>query len=389
MFAIYHQVVKWFPAVVGNVGIVPIKISTKHARLSKHTLSPSADVKSFITNGKKGKDRHIKSNPRYDSPLRILWKEGNLKKDYTQVLIKANNLLSNRALTCADGKTAMLVFQKTHYPQKCLEVFRYLHEIKCVLSEIHFNIAISCAAAKSDYKTAVKFLAEMKELGLKPNEISYTSTISACNTGKDWVVSLELMREMVDEGLYLDTVTYSSVMDSCAKGGKWELAIQLLREMELVGLVRNDITYNTAIHACAKAGEYKIAIELLREMDSAGVPTSTISYSSAIFGCAQVGEWRKAFELMREMDTVGIEKNVVTYGSAQFACRKGRQYEFEKQLEKEMCALGLRVTKKAFPSETTDVRDDAVKWQGVKVYSLEGIALYERKYDRISNISKK
>lgn len=201
---------------------------------------------------------------------------------------------------------------------KLLDTHRVSERTACKL--------ISELGRQHDLRKAIAVYAWMRNHEeVKPNVFHLNALISACDRCGSWNTALRFLGELRALGLEPDTITFSTLISACSRGRRWDLGLQLLETMTAAKVVPNIITFNALISSCEKAGRPLEAFNCFEALNQAGLKADTVTYSALVSACEKVGDWERAWELYEDCRRSGVVPDTILYNALISACDKGGQ----------------------------------------------------------------
>lgn len=273
-------------------------------------------------------------------------------------IFSLNSKLVGMYASCADVKSAKLVFGQIQYPN----VFA-------------FNWMVLTLAFNGYYEDALGYFHSMRELGHKGNTFTFSIILKACvglmdiNKGKevhamaykmDFHNNTSIANAFID--MYCkcgrvsyashvfnkmterDVASWTSMIYGFSNIGKIEQALVLFERMKLEGLQPNNFTWNTVLAGYARLRDSNKAFEFITRMRQDGFVPDLVSWNALISGLVQNHNDMKAFKLFREMLVSRIQPNYVTVAALLPACGSIGSIKWGRELHGFICRKGFDVS---------------------------------------------
>ncbi|XP_077219610.1 uncharacterized protein LOC143853757 [Tasmannia lanceolata] len=179
------------------------------------------------------------------------------------------------------GNSLLDMYLKNQDLIEGLKAFDEMHE-KDMVSWTH--MASGCLQCGQPNK-ALKFIEQMKLMGVEPNEFTIATALSACAS----LVSLEEGKKVhslrIKLGDEMDDCVDNALADMYAKCGCMEAAWRVFKSMKDCSV----ISWNTMIMGFAQNSLAKEALEVFDKMRSENVEPNEITFICLLYACSQGG----------------------------------------------------------------------------------------------------
>ncbi|KAK2458950.1 hypothetical protein P8452_05462 [Trifolium repens] len=257
--------------------------------------------------------------------------------------------------SCADLKSATLLFQNIEYPNvfafnwmilgmvyngyfdHALFYFRLMRRIGHIGNKFTFGIVLKTCVGLMDVKKGKQVHGMIFEMGLK-NDVSIGNALidMYCKCG-----SILNACRVFDGMPERDVASWTSMISGFCNVGEIEQALVLFERMKLEGYEPNDFTWNVIIATYARLRDSRNAFGFMERMKKEGFIPDVVAWNALISGFVQNHQVREAFELFREMVVSRICPNQVTIAALLPACGSVGSIQLGREIHAFICRMGF------------------------------------------------
>ncbi|XP_027337180.1 pentatricopeptide repeat-containing protein At5g59600-like [Abrus precatorius] len=270
-------------------------------------------------------------------------------------ILSLSSKLVGMYASCADLKSARLLFQKIEYPNvfafnwmvlglaydgyvdDALFYFRWMRGVGHIGNIFTFSIVLKACVGLMDLNMGRQVHAMVCELG-------FHSDVSIANAlidmyGKCWAISYacNVFDRMADR----DVASWTSMICGFCNVGKIEQALVLFERMKLEGLEPNDFTWNAIIAAYARSSDSSKAFAFFERMKKEGFIPDVVAWNAMISGFVQNHQVREVFKMFREMIHSRIQPNQITIVALLPACGSAGCIKWGREVHGFICRKGF------------------------------------------------
>jgi pentatricopeptide repeat protein len=209
-------------------------------------------------------------------------------------------------LTTGKGKSKLVASKDTGRPLR---------------NEITYNTMMSVLCNEGQNDRAFQLLAQMQNVGLRPDKYTYTVLIKACDKEDD---VQELLYAMRERGIQSDVVTYNTIIKLLCSKRLLTQATKIVTEMESRGIAPDSRTYGTLMSGLLDAGKANSCLALFESAcanSRAGSLTENVHlYTTAISAASVLGNHERALDLVTRMTACGVKPTLQTLTAVMGAC---------------------------------------------------------------------
>lgn len=153
------------------------------------------------------------------------------------------------------------------------QIFRRLEREKgVVLTDSHYDLAISMCERQEDWQETVAFATRMGQRKVRPLEMTCYSVLHACANLELWQPALSLISTLEAEGIDPEVVGYTYALQACAAAAQWAEIVKIHDKLHAHGrtLLEPDAVC-PILAALSETGREKEAYALYNESSDAGL----------------------------------------------------------------------------------------------------------------------
>lgn len=173
---------------------------------------------------------------------------------------------------------------------------------------------VAMSACDTRWRSALRLLDEVREIGLRPSVISY----GTCERAQPWLVALRLVDDATQLSLEANSVMYNSCSNLCEASTQWLPALQLCTAALQAGLEYSLAALSAAAGARARAyvQHWSDALGLLSEAATV-LCEPDVRLSGILMGVFEEGkQWRAGVQVLEALARGGVEADASIYSSA-------------------------------------------------------------------------
>ncbi|TKY46097.1 Pentatricopeptide repeat-containing protein [Spatholobus suberectus] len=270
-------------------------------------------------------------------------------------ILSLNSKLVGMYASCADLKSARLLFQKIERPNvfafnwmvlglayngyfdDALLYFIKMREVGHMGNNFTFSIVLKACVGLVDVNTGRQVHAMVCEMGFQ-NDVSVANALidmyGKCG-------SISYARRVFDGMCERDVASWTSMICGFSNVGEIGQALMLFERMRLDGLEPNDFTWNAIIAAYARSSDRGKAFAFFERMKREGVIPDVVAWNALISGFVQNHQVREAFKIFWEMIVSGIQPNQVTVVAMLPACGSAGYIKWGREIHGFICRKGF------------------------------------------------
>ncbi|RDX81580.1 Pentatricopeptide repeat-containing protein, partial [Mucuna pruriens] len=265
-----------------------------------------------------------------------------------------NSKLVGMYASCADLKSARLLFQRIEHPNvfafnwmvlglaynghfdDALVYFRWMRGVGHMGNNFTFSIVLKACVGLMDVNMGRQVHAMVCEMGFQ-NDVSIANALVDMY-GKCGGISYA--HRVFDRTRERDVASWTSMICGFCNVGKIEQALMLFERMRLEGLEPNDFTWNVIVAAYARSDSSK-AFAFFERMKREGFIPDVVAWNALISGFVQNHQVREAFKMFREMILLRIQPNQVTVVALLPACGSAGYIKWGREIHGFVCRKGF------------------------------------------------
>ncbi|CAA0838361.1 Pentatricopeptide repeat-containing protein [Striga hermonthica] len=208
-----------------------------------------------------------------------------------------------------------------------------------------FGIIISGYCKEGRIQDALRFVYEMKDLGLKPNLVIFNTLINGCLDASD---INEVVGLMANFNVKPDVIMFRTIMSAWSKAGCMIKCREVFENMVRAGIKPDVHEYSILAKGYVRAQEPEKAEELLATMEKARVGPSVVVYTIVISGWCSRGSMRSALKVFGQMVNQGIFPDLKTFETLIRGYARNKLPGKAKKVLRIMEKFGVRPEKSTF-----------------------------------------
>jgi len=270
-------------------------------------------------------------------------------------ILSLNSKLVGMYASCADLKSARLLFQKIEHPNvfafnwmilglafnghfdDALLYFRWMREVGHMGNKFTFSVVLKACVGLMNVNMGRQVHAMVCEMGFQ-NDVSVANALIDMY-GKCGGISYA--HSVFDGMRDRDVASWTSMICAFCNVGEIEQALMLFERMRLEGLEPNDFTWNAIIAAYARSSDSGKALAFFERMKREGVVPEVVAWNALISGLVQSHQVREAFKMFREMILSGSQPNQVTVVALLPACGSEGCIKWGREIHGFVCRKGF------------------------------------------------
>ncbi|KAK7309542.1 hypothetical protein RJT34_06349 [Clitoria ternatea] len=259
--------------------------------------------------------------------------------------------------SCADLKSARLLFQKIEHPNvfafnwmvlgsahngyfgDALWYFQMMREVGHMGNNFTFSIVLKACVGLMGVNMGRQVHAMVCEMGFQND----TSIANALIDMYGKCGSISYACQVFDRMPERDVASWTSMICGFCNMGKIEQAVMLFERMKVEGLEPNDFTWNAIIAVYARSGDSNKAFGFFERMKKEGCIPDVVAWNALISGFVQNGQAGEAFKMFWEMILSGIQPNQVTIVALLPACGSAGFVKSGREIHGFICRKGFDV----------------------------------------------
>ncbi|XP_058108324.1 protein LOW PHOTOSYNTHETIC EFFICIENCY 1, chloroplastic [Magnolia sinica] len=204
---------------------------------------------------------------------------------------------------------------------------------------------------KRDHSTtnALKLLADMDKMGLRPGQAEYERLVWACTMEGHYLVAKELYRRIRETESDISLSVCNHLIWLMGKAKKWWAALEIYEDLLDKGPEPNNLSYelivshfNILLTAASRRGIWRWGVRLINKMQDKGLKPGSREWNAVLVACSRASETSAAVEIFRRMVEQGEKPTILSYGALLSALEKGKMYDEALRVWEHMCKLGVK-----------------------------------------------
>mmetsp|Transcript_74181 Transcript_74181/g.131164 ORF Transcript_74181/g.131164 Transcript_74181/m.131164 type:complete len:625 (+) Transcript_74181:141-2015(+) len=197
--------------------------------------------------------------------------------------------------------------------RRCQGFFQKLCACGTPSSKDYSNM-VRVAFSTTDWKLALKMVAEMQKSDLEITGIVYNTALACCVAGEKLDEARQLLDSIVEAAEVADVITYNTLAKGYAKAGRMKDCFSIYEKMRERGVAPSQVTYGILLDALINDNEVDKAVEIFQTMKKDGCEPNTVLYTTLIKGFARAGQVDQAVELYTQMQQEKqMQPDVITF----------------------------------------------------------------------------
>lgn len=163
-----------------------------------------------------------------------------------------------------------------------------------------------------DPAKALAVIAEMKQMGVRPNKFTLATAVNACANLPSLDEGKKVHSLRIKLGTEIDVCVDNALLDMYGKCGCMDDAWSVFQKMNHHSV----ISWTAMIMGCAQNGQAREALEIFDEMRIDGIDPNYITFICVLYACSQGGFIHEGWEYLSSMTNIyGISP-----GNEHYAC---------------------------------------------------------------------
>ncbi|CAE8706471.1 unnamed protein product [Polarella glacialis] len=212
---------------------------------------------------------------------------------------------------------------------------------------ITFSILIKANCDHGDLEVSLKLMAEMRQLGLKPDEVVFNNLLGGCvNWKQEGNVELakSLYKDMISAGVRPSNATYSILIRLYSQCKMLDEAVDLLRHEPVAHGVRAEARlYAQLAQCCLRERQGRRAVEVYKMLTEHSTPTPAV-HSSMLGMCIKLNMLDTGAEILSLAASVGGRVDARDAAALMDAAVKKKKPQVVETLRSAMMQLKLPVS---------------------------------------------